>query len=92
MLDMEKALENSAAFEVLRRWMPELKKAALESGQREDALLEKALRHALPRMEEVDLPRMIAEAKASGSTPIDDLDVWLKDRKEALRERLWKLL
>lgn len=85
---MKQSLEQSAVLKVLRRWMPEIRRAASVRGEGPDALLERVLESGLPKVDEAGLRKMLADAEASGFEPVDDLDRWQAKREQALQKRL----
>lgn len=85
---MKPSPDRSEVQGVIRRWMPELRRAASASGEGPAALLERVLEATLPRVGEVDVPGILAAAEASGFEPVDDLDRWQAGRERGLRERL----
>jgi hypothetical protein len=85
---MKPSPEKIAVLRVIRRWMPEIRRAASAAGQGPGALLERVLESGLPRAEGIDVPRMLAKAEASGFEEVGDLDRWQARRERDLTRRL----
>jgi hypothetical protein len=85
---MENPRDNSAVLRVLRRWMPEIRRAAIASGERPYALLERVVDDGLNGPEITARPALLAEAEESGFEEVGSLDRWQARQERELGDRI----
>lgn len=73
---------------VVRRWMPEIRRAATATGERPDELLERVIDDGLNGPEVTDLPALLAEAEESGFEEVGSFDRWQARQERELGERI----